>query len=223
MATPSLLSDGLKRLPATHREKRSGSFDWNRAKLKNMRYLRLILLLAAALIGSSVACGAAAEQDTPTPGLRKLEKPPMQLSGGASSIDELGASMLGALATSDKDALHALRLTRDEYIEIIVPGFVPVGSPPRNVDAKTSEFYWNLMDTKAKYYVDALVKKYGNKKYESFEWELSKGTYEHPWYRDHSQLRIKAHDSDQVLHYLAAGSVAEVDGKYKLHTYEYDD
>ncbi len=187
-----------------------------------MQTARWSIILCGLALAGAVACAAAANEAA-TAELRKLDTPPEHLTGGAGSLDELVALMMAALEKGDKDALHALRLTRDEYIDIIVPGYVAVGSPPREVDPKTSEFYWKLMDTKARYFADALVKKYGNRKYVSYETRLSEGVQEHPWYRDHGQLRIKALDEQQVLHHVAAGWVAEVDGVFKLHSYEYDD
>jgi hypothetical protein len=67
---------------------------------------------------------------------------PGQLDENArSSLDSLIDEFVEALSTNDKKSLTRLRVTEREYLDIIVPGTVPVGAEPRHNSPKVKEFW----------------------------------------------------------------------------------
>ena len=141
---------------------------------------------------------------------------------GASSVDALIDQFVEALTRKDKNALTKLRVTKTEYTDLIIPGTVPVGQPPRLVSEQPKEYYWNLLDTKSHYYTDNLVGLYGGRSYFRHDLKFSRPTKEYAWYTALGQVRLELAANDATYH-LLTGWLAEVDGKYKFISYEYND
>jgi hypothetical protein len=141
----------------------------------------------------------------------------------APSVDVLMDEFLQALAKRDKDALTKLRVTRSEYTDLIIPGTVPVGKGLRSVSEQPKEYYWNLLDTKSHYYADNLVGLFGGRNYRSRELKFSRPTKEYAWYTAVGQVRLELAGDDDRTYHLLTGWLAEVDGKYKFISYEYND
>jgi len=142
---------------------------------------------------------------------------------GAPSVDALMDEFVQALTKKDKDALDKLRVTKAEYVDLIVPGSVPVGQPPRLVSEQPKEHYWNLIDTKSHYYADNLVGQFGGRTYRSRELRFSRPNMEYAWYTAVGQVRLELEGEDDRTYHLLTGWLAEVDGKYKFISYEYND
>ena len=141
----------------------------------------------------------------------------------APSVDVLMDEFVQALAKKDMDALTRLRVTRSEYTDLIVPGTVPVGQPLRSVSEQPKEYYWNLLDTKSHYYADNLVGLFGGRTYRNRELRFSRPTKEYAWYTAVGQVRLELQGDDDRTYHLLTGWLAEVDGKYKFISYEYND
>lgn len=141
---------------------------------------------------------------------------------GAPSVDALMDEFIQALTKKDKDALTKLRVTKTEYVDLIVPGTVPVGQPPRLVSEQPKEYYWSLLDTKSHYYADNLVGLFGGRTYRSHQLKFSRPTKEYAWYTAVGQVRLEL-EADDATYHLLTGWLAEVDGKYKFISYEYND
>jgi len=141
----------------------------------------------------------------------------------APSVDVLMDQFITALTNKDKDALTKLRVKKAEYVDLIVPGTVPVGQPPRQVSEQPKEHYWNLVDTKSHYYADNLVGMFGGRKYRSHQLKFSRPTMEYAWYTALGQVRMDLEADNDVTYHLLTGWIAEVDGKYKFISYEYND
>jgi hypothetical protein len=141
---------------------------------------------------------------------------------GRPSVDALIDEFIQALTKKDKDALTKLRVTKTEYVDLIIPGTVPVGQPPRLVSEQPKEYYWNLIDTKSHYYADNLVGQFGGRTYRGHQLKFSRPTMEYAWYKAIGQVRLEL-EADDATYHLLTGWLAEVDGRYKFISYEYKD
>jgi len=142
---------------------------------------------------------------------------------GAPSVDALMDEFVQALSQKDMDALSRLRVTNAEYVDLIVPGTVPVGKPPRQVSNNPKEFFWRMLDTKNHYFAEELLNLYGGRTYRSRQLTFSKPAKEYAWYKAHGEVRLDLEGDDDVTYHVRSGWVAEVDGKYKFIGYGYND
>lgn len=143
-------------------------------------------------------------------------QPPFTLTDAAPSPDVLVHRLLSALEKQDAVALHSLRVSEREYRELIAPGTVPQGQPPRQSDAKVSEFYWRMLDAKSRDLGNELFKRFGGRKlvFESFE--FTKSPQQYAWYRAEGEVRVHVRNEKGDQATVPAGWVAEVDGRYKF-------
>lgn len=189
------------------------------------------LLLASLLLMSM--CGSAAAQrstrtpaPTPSPQVPTIwsgAKPPIGLQGGAPSIDALLDRLLAAIKAGDTKAMHALRLSKVEYTNIIVPGEVPKGQPPRATFASVNDTFHGMLDTKSRYAADAILTGFKGKDYVSRELVMSEPTREFAWYTAHGEVRLTLVDAQGSRHLLRTGWIAEVDGQFKFIGFNWDD
>lgn len=183
-----------------------------------MAYIRLSHLGVFAVLLAALVSTA--------PGATVATDPPFALTGGAPSIDALMDAFLEAVEKRDKEALNALRLTKDEYQGIIVPGRVPAGSPPRKVSPIVDKYFWETMDFKSGHYLDLLVERYGGVKLKRRELRFTK-TAEEPerydWYRAWGETRQTTVDPDGAEVLVSTGWIAEVGGTYKFISFQWDD
>lgn len=175
---------------------------------------------------ASVACAlvlAGCTSDPPASAAAP-DQPPIIFLGGRPSVDALLDEFLSAVERKDLAALHKLRVTREEYLEIIVPGMVEKGQPPRRVSEEPREFFWKLLDRKSQYAAEAIVERYGGRHYVSRSLRYSKGSNEYAWYRTHGQVRLDLVDADAEGPFeLRTGPIAEVAGQYKFIAFNWDD
>jgi|SRR5215813_6969773 len=198
------------------------------------------LMLAALLLCSSCS-GASKVQEDSQPGTSQLparsaseqsadpalltaaQKARESFADGAPSLDALMDEFVRALSQNDTEALTRLRVSKAEYVDLIVPGTVPVGTPPRNVSQSPKEFFWTMLDTKSRYFADNLIKNFGGRTYTHHELKLSRPMQEYAWYKAHGEVRMELAGTDDVTYHVLTGWVAEVDGKYKFIGYEFND
>jgi len=166
-------------------------------------------MLVAALFALGFATFGSAD-----PAAAAAAKP--QLSGGAKSIDALLDAFLKALQAKDEQALTQLRVDHREYREVIIPGTVKPGQPPRNVPEETAEFFWSMINQKSLDVGYALMKNFGGHQYTRKEVTYSKGTREFGWYKAHGDVRLQLEDEHGAMRELHTGAIAEVDGRYKF-------
>ena len=143
--------------------------------------------------------------------------------GGAPSVDALMDEFVTALSNKDMDGLTNLRVNKSEYVDLIIPGTVPVGQPPRQVSEQPKQFFWNMLDTKSRYFADNLVDHFGGRTYRGHQLTFSHPTKEYAWYTAHGEVRMELQGDDDLTYHLLSGWVAEVDGKYKFIGYEWND
>lgn len=174
------------------------------------------ILLAAGLAVALVACasGQKASEDAP----------PLELAGAAPSVDALVDQFLDALARQDEAALQRTRVSKDEYVQVIMTGQVKKELRPASPYNNVSDFAWSLLDTKSLYYSQSLFKEFGGREVLKKKVWFTRPAREYPWYRALGELRVTVEDPDDGREYqLSSGWIAEVDGKYKFIGFEYDD
>ena len=135
---------------------------------------------------------------------------------GAPSVDALLDELLAALAAKDEHGLHRLRVTETEYRQIIIPGTVKEGEPPRKVDATPSEFFWRMLDQKSQDVGRVLIQRFGGRHYTRKELTYTKGVRKFAWYTALGEVRLRIENEDGDDDVLRTGSIAEVNGRYKF-------
>jgi hypothetical protein len=174
---------------------------------------RSIAVAVLLLIGCAVDAGTTASNG-----------PPIGLTGGASSVDALMDQFLDALARQDEVAMLRLRVDKAEYTRIIMPGQIQKGQSPPPADEKVCDFAWSLLDTKSRYYTQALMKEFGGRTNVRKAVRFTKQPVEYAWYRAMGEVRMMVEDPEDKRQYeLSTGWVAEVDGKYKFIGFNADD
>ncbi|MCW5889678.1 MAG: hypothetical protein KIT14_03920 [bacterium] len=137
-------------------------------------------------------------------------------------MDDLIVRLLKAFEANDADGVRKLRVTRREYLKIIMPGFVEPGAPPRIVDKQESEFWWNLLDGKSLYTELALLNDYGGRRFTVKEVTFLKGVKSYAWYTSHGRILLTLADEGGEERRLQMGSVIEANGAFKFVSYTRD-
>ena len=142
---------------------------------------------------------------------------------GAPSVDALLDELLAALAAKDEHGLHRLRVTETEYRQIIIPGTVKEGEPPRKVDATPSEFFWRMLDQKSQDMGRLILERFGGHQYVRKDLTYTRGVRKFAWYTALGNVKLQVQDEDGVEHLLHTGAIAEVNGRYKFIGFNYND
>ena len=143
-----------------------------------------------------------------------------ELTNAEPSAAQLIDRFLEALASKDPDALHRLRVTEAEYREILMPGAVPEGQPPRRSSKEFADFSWGLVDTKSRYYEQSLLYEYGGRQLRLKAAAYERGEKHFANHDVHEQLRLELEDGTSGAPVtLATGSIVEVAGRYKFASY----
>lgn len=185
-----------------------------RSLLPSRRLVAAALCAAAALGAPSARGSVAAEAKVPA-----APAPVERVTGGASSLDELVERFLAALRAGDADALEALRLTRDEYVHLVMPGHVPPGQPPQALSPEAAEYFYDVMDTKSRHFRTALLTRFGGRPLELHEITFEKGVAQYAGHRSHKRTALWLREADGSLVELRTGSVVERDGRFKFASY----
>jgi hypothetical protein len=190
--------------------------------LRSQRLRIVAIAIAAAGVAglAAVALERAASASNPPPA---ASQPPIGFSDGAPSIDALIDRFLSAVERRDRSALHALRVTKDEYLQIIVPGTVEKGQAPRQITDIPRQFFWSINDTKSRYAADAILDRFGGRHADAHTLRFSRGTTEYLWYVARGQVRLDLRFPDEPLpQELSTGTIAEVNGRYKFLAFQWD-
>jgi hypothetical protein len=149
-------------------------------------------------------------------------QPPPRLRDGAPSADALISRFLDALERRDGAALHALRVSEKEYLDVILPGSVEKDQPRRRWPEDVSRYFWNEIDTKSLYLEEDLLQSWGGKHWTLKGLEYERGTKRYAAYTAHRQLRLTLAGEDGQEVVLATGSIAELGGQFKFLSYKRD-
>ena len=191
-----------------------------------------LTLVAIGLAGLTAAGRADAQKPTRTPAATQPpavptiwsgDKPPIGLTGGAASVDELLDRFLATVRAGDLKALQGLRLTKEEYTSIVVPGEVPKGQPPRQTFEKVNDVFFGMLDTRSQYAAQAIVGAFKDKDFVRREVRMTEPRREFAWYTAIGEVRIILTQADGQQSELRTGWIAEVDGQYKFIGFNWDD
>lgn len=180
--------------------------------------MRFVSLFGAVtmVIGVGVHALAAQQPSGDTPASPLTRPAHFQLSDGAASIDELLKRVLDALAANDVQALHRLRVTEQEYRSFVLPGAVDEGKPPQALDAQSSQFAWDMLNTKSLYAGQAIMTNFGGRHYTLKDVQYAKGQHQYAWYRTWNTTVLTLEDDAGGMRELTLGSIADVDGQFKF-------
>jgi len=177
--------------------------------MTKIRFTILLLLLFAPLAFS---------EDAAPP-----SKPPFELANASPSADDLVSRYVAALRNDDNDALQSLRVTEREYREIIAPGTVAPGRPPRQTREEVMTFFWSMLNSKSNDLSRELLKAYGGKKFEVVKVDFIRGDKEYAWYRAVGEPRIRVRNDEGKEAVVPGGYIAEVAGRYKFIGLNWED
>lgn len=194
---------------------------------------RVAYLIVACVLASPSLLGAtptpvAKPATTPAPTQAALptvwsgDTPPFGFTGGAESVDALLDQFLAAVTAGDLAALERLRVTKEEYGSIIVPGEAPKGQPPRTTYQKANDVFFGMLDSRSRYAAQAIVDAFKGKKIARRELTYSKGTREWLWYTGRGEVRLVLFDDQGERYELKTGWIAEVDGRFKFIGFNWD-
>ncbi|MBX3028483.1 hypothetical protein KF840_26615 [bacterium] len=187
---------------------------------------RIVRAVAACCLLAAPSLLHAAEVPTPSPApvptVWSGERPPFGFTGGAESTEALLDQFLAAITAGDLEALHRLRVTKEEYGAIIVPGMTPKGQPPRTTFEKVNTVFFGMLDSRSRYAAKALVDRFQGKRIVSRQVTFSKPTQEWAWYTARGELRLVVVDDQGESYELKSGWIADVDGRYKFIAFNWD-
>lgn len=165
------------------------------------------LLLAAALAAScSSSSGVAASPRAAYPAL----------ADGAPSIEALVDRFVRAVDNADEEGLRRLRVTREEYLNIIVPGSVAIGQPPREIPEESAELHWKMLDAKSRDAARATLQEVGGRKLTREKLWFTRGVTNYDAYSAYGQVRVSVVGEGGREMLLRAGTIAEVGGSFKF-------
>jgi hypothetical protein len=137
--------------------------------------------------------------------------------GGASSAEELALQILDALRAKDKKALNALRITSDEFGEILWPEF-PASRPITRLKAGDAWFFLDADCVKgANAGMDALGGT--NLIFDSISYEVGKAPYRN--FTLYDGVRILAHTAEgHRVDVTFARTFAQRNGTWKVYAFK---
>ena len=191
------------------------------------RLISFLAVIGLALL--SFACASrseeTAQQPAPTANAGAVDSPlePGQLDAEARpSIDALIDDFIAAVGAKDMQTLTKLRVTESEYLDIIVPGGIPVGDAPRGTTPKVKNVFWRLLNDKSHAYAELFLERYGGRTYTQPQVTFTQPTRHYAWYDAYGKVRLQMTDEEGNIWKLDSGSIVDVGGRYKFVGYEYD-
>lgn len=193
-----------------------------RDQLKALPPVRRALLVALVALATNVAAGVAPAHGGGAADAERCATEPARVTGGASTLDELVARFLAALRAGDRDALEELRLTRDEYVHLVMPGHVPPGEPPQRLNPEAAAYFFAVLDAKSRYSREALVARFAGRALELRGVGFEKGVADYAGHRAYRRTVLRLADESGHELDLRTGSVVERDGRFKFASYTRD-
>lgn len=137
--------------------------------------------------------------------------------GSFASVEALGERVIVALNRGDEKELHALRVTKEEYLGWMWPQF-PASRPPIGFPR---DFAWNNLDSRSRGALAKALRLYGKNhlRYLTIRFEKPEELYRGFRLKRGSVLEALTPDGKRIaLRFL--GSVVERNGHYKLLSYQ---
>lgn len=181
-----------------------------------MRHGKLVSAVVAGVLAGAVAFAAQSPSAT-APKANAIQRPAhFKLVDAAPSIEVLVSRVLGALQHNDVQALQRLRVTEQEYRSFVLPGAVEVGQPPQALDEPSSQFAWDMLNTKSLYAGQAIMTNFGGRHYALKDVQYAKGQRRYAWYDTYNTTVLTLEDDAGGVRELTLGSIAHIDGQYKF-------
>ena len=137
--------------------------------------------------------------------------------GSFNSAAHIGQVCVDALNRGDTDALHRLRVNREEYLSWIWPEF-PAARPPRNFPG---DFAWSNLNKQSVLGLEKWLRSYGGKDLTFVDIRFEKPTEK---YNGFTLLRgsvlIVSNADGKTFELRNLGSVVEKTGRYKLLSFK---
>lgn len=139
---------------------------------------------------------------------------PTLLSNASGSPEEACQRVLDALASSDAEAMHGLRITRYEHDSVLVPN-MPIGqADPGTTDLA---YAWFLLEQNNVKGVRRAITKYGGNRFRVVSVRFTKPSQRHGPVTLHKGTEVTVTDGEGVEQVLPIfGSVIEHDGRFKV-------
>ncbi|MFM7140488.1 MAG: hypothetical protein ACKO2K_01020 [Alphaproteobacteria bacterium] len=138
-------------------------------------------------------------------------------------MDDLVTAFLAALRRGDAGGLEKLRIGREEYLDVVLPGTVEPGEPLQRVDReKAGPFWWDYLSERSDLHRDDLVRLFGGRNLALVGMRFAKGVKPYANHVAHRRLVLELRDADGEIRDLQTGSVAEVDGRFKFISFVRD-
>lgn len=155
-------------------------------------------LSAAVALWAAVACQPSAEP---------------RLTGGAASIDALAAAYVGAVTDGDTAAMHALRVTEREYVDLVWVE-LPDNMPEYGW---TGDFAWKNLDQRSRRDAWRIAVDHGGPTHDLRGVRCQGGVEDHLSFRLHRDCWLVIRDplsGDREVKMF--GSIVEMDGWFKV-------
>ncbi len=150
------------------------------------------------------------------PALATADRSRVWLEDGAPSVDDLVHRFLAAIEGKDKAAIHRLRVTEEEYRQLILPGSVDPGKPLVQYKDDDSQYFWSMLDTKSMYYENNLLASWGGKSLKLKKIAYRGGEKQYADYKAYKSLILTLENEKGEEEEMEIGSIAEVDGRHKF-------
>src|SRR5262249_42760700 len=118
----------------------------------------------------------------------------MRLKHGAPSIDKLIDDFVRAINERDKARLRELRVSQEEYVDVILPGSVEPGERRPHYNQEEADYLWGMVNGKSVYVEANLIASYGGHHATVTEKEFRKGTKKYADYTAYKQLVLTLKD-----------------------------
>lgn len=181
-----------------------------------MKHITVMAAMVAVLLAAGSARSESGNAHAATPPKQIAKPSDFRLTDAAPSIEVLLDRLLKALAANDAEALHRLRVTKDEYLTFVLPGSAKPGEPPQALDAQSSQFAWDMLNTKSHYAGVALLNGHGGKRYRLEEVRYLKGHQQYLWYDAYKVAELTVESEDGTEGAITLGSIVHIGGEYKF-------
>jgi hypothetical protein len=149
--------------------------------------------------------------------------PRLAFTGGEASLDALVDKMFQALEKKDLEELEKLRVTQDEYQQIVAAGAFKPGEKPKLYSPQVQKYFWEDLNYKSHLYAKNLVRDFGGRTFASRKVRFSKPSpQKYGWYETYGELRVDLETPPSVPEELQTGTIVEFQGHYKFIGFGYD-
>jgi hypothetical protein len=183
-------------------------------------------VLFAAGLWASAAAGRGEAAQQPACGFVGSDcndGPRLRFAGGEASVDALVEKLFAALEHKDLDALRQLRVSKDEYQQIVAPGGFRPGEKPKVFSPEVQKYFWDDLDYKSEIYGKNLIRQFGGRTFPSRKVRFSKPSPQrYGWYQVYGELRVDLENPPSMPEELQTGAIVEFQGRCKFIAFGYD-